>query len=141
MAKMTHSLWRGVEFFGIDERWGDPFQMETGIIYELEALRQYVDRPINVHCGYEQRATGGFHGYGMAVDFDIEGMHVVDQYLAASRFDGFNGLGLYPNWNKPGLHGDCRSKPQRFFADARWISPSQGVYLPLDKESLRRYCR
>ena len=140
MPKMTAGLWGTIEHFTPGEKWGNPEKMETRVVYELDALRRYVDRPIHIHCGFEERTTGGYHYYGMAVDFHIEGMHMVDQFLAASRFDGFNGLGLYPYWNKPGLHVDCRSKQQRYFADARWLSPSKGAYVPLDRETLWRYC-
>lgn len=139
MAKMTKAMWDEIEFFSTDENWGNPLGMEAAIIYELDALRKYLEHPIRIHCGHELRSTGGFHCYGMAVDFHVTGMDLIDQFFEATRFDGFNGIGIYPYWNNPGLHVDCRSKPQRYFADARWISPSNGVYVPLNRANMREY--
>ena len=138
MAKMTPHLWTTITHFDPEENWGNPDEMNVLVVRDLDRLREYVGLPIHVHCGFERRITGGYHYYGMAVDFDIEGLSLIDQYFAAARFDGFNGIGLYPYWKTPGLHVDCRGRHQQFFVDARWISTSKGVYIPLDEKGLRR---
>jgi len=56
---------------------------------------------------------------------------VVDQFLVASRFDGFNGIGVYPWWKNKGLHLDDRPHSTKLQEDSRWGSPKAGVYVPL----------
>ena len=135
MQKMTPKLWEQVKHFRPDgpDVWGDPHQMAASIVFGIDRYRKYIGRPVNVHCGWEYRASGGWHPNGCAVDVDVEGMHVIDQYLAAERFDEFNGIGVYPNWNNPGLHLDTRPH-KKTGIDSRWGCLESGVYVKLDKE-------
>lgn len=140
MVKMNESLWREIENFTPDEAWGDPLMMQSAIIFPLDRLRKYVVCKIIVHCGFEKRATGGLHPYGLAADCHIEGLSLLDLFLAASRVHGINGIGLHPWWNNPGIHADGRNRNQRYFDYARWISPVQGRYVELNADNIRRYC-
>ncbi len=138
MIKMTQKDWDELKpIFSINENWGDPFKMSIILITTLYNLRRFVNKPIHIHCGYEKRGTGGLHPRGMAVDFHIKDMHVIDQFIAASRFDEFNGIGLYSWWNNPGLHVDVRTKSQKYFEDSRWGCKSAGVYASLDYDFIK----
>jgi hypothetical protein len=53
-------------------------------------------------------------------------MSLVDAYLAVEKLGLFNGVGLYPFWNNPGLHVDLRQKP------ARWGRNAAGIYVALN---------
>ena len=104
---MTPADWKEIKHFTPQENWGDPFKMLKQYILGLDKLRAYVGRTISVHCGYEPRPTGQ-HPTGCASDIHIQGLHVVDQFLAAQRFAEFTGIGVYPDWTQPGLHLDSR---------------------------------
>lgn len=129
-VNMTPEEWESLDYFSEYEKWGDPSKMKLSIVRAMDDLRGYVGKPIHIHCGWENRTTG-VHPDGIAVDFHIEGMHVIDQFLAASRFDAFNGLGVYLWWNNPGLHGDTRQN--KLTSDSRWGSVKKGQYVPLDR--------
>ena len=86
-------LWKTLKYFTPRENWGDPDKMEFSILWALEKLRNYTGRPINVHCGWEERDSGN-HPKGIAADIHIFGMHIIDQFIAATRIDDFNGIGV-----------------------------------------------
>ena len=67
------------------------------------------------------------------MDLHIKGMNLIDQFLAASRFDAFNGIGVYLCWNSPGLHLDTRKKIDKLGYDARWGCLEPGKYVQLDR--------
>jgi len=133
---MDKVLWQKINDFTPDEFGCD--DMDGLLIYTLQQMRTYVGRKIIIHCGYEARTTGGYHPEKCAADFHIKGLHVVDQFLIASRFDNFNGLGVYPNQNSPGLHVDTRPKNHKFDHDSRWGCLEPGKYVPLDRDFFRR---
>ena len=136
---MTTQLWEAIRHFRPDsklDKWGDPFKMSSRLIFALDNLREYIGKPIYVHCAWETR-NSGWHPFGNAVDIHIEGLHVVDQFLAASRFDSFNGIGVYSWWRNKGLHLDNRPYSTRLQGDSRWGSPKAGVYVPLNRKFLK----
>ena len=102
-------------------------------MFAMDALRDYVDKPITIHCGFEVRESG-FHN-GFAVDFHIVGLSLLDQFLAVQRFSSFRGLGLYTWWNSPGIHADTRPmgahEPRSL-----WGSVGPKKYVPVTKEFL-----
>ena len=137
-APMTPALWRQVKHFSPDatiDNWGDPYKMDVNLVFGLMEMRIYTGRAILVHYGCEKRPSG-YHPPGMAVDINIVGLHVVDQFIVAGRFEVFNGIGVYPWWNSQGLHLDTRPIKDRFQPEARWASPSKGIYVPLDWDFL-----
>uniref|UniRef100_A0A6M3LIC7 Peptidase n=1 Tax=viral metagenome TaxID=1070528 RepID=A0A6M3LIC7_9ZZZZ len=133
-ASMTPALWKRIDYFSPDDQidnFGDPYRMDVNLIFGLDALRKYTGRAIVIHCGYEKRPTG-FHPHGMAVDCHIVGLHPFDQFIAASRFEVFNGIGIYPKWHSPGLHLDTRPYEGRYEPEARWGCKGSGIYVPID---------
>ena len=131
---MNEKMWEGIDNFSY-KNFGC-IDMDGILIYTLQQMRNYVNRPIIIHCGYEPRATG-YHPKKCAVDLHIKGIHVVNQFLIASRFDNFNGIGVYPNWNRPGLHLDTRPKNKKFDSDSRWGCLEPGKYECLDRAFFR----
>ena len=129
-VNMTPEEWESLDYFSEFEKWGDPSKMKLSILKPLDDYRAYVRKKVIVHCGYENRNTG-YHPMGIAVDEHVEGMHIIDQFIAATRFDAFNGIGVYLWWNNPGLHLDSRGN--KLPAEARWGSIKKGQYVPLDK--------
>lgn len=129
---MTADEWDRVEYFSpfnTTDRWGAPFNMDKGLILALDALRRYINKPIHIHCGYQQRENNSWHNYGLAVDLHIEDMSVVEQFIAASRFLSFTGIGVYPYWHRPGLHLDVR--PGNKCYRSYWGCAGPGRYVPL----------
>lgn len=131
---MTPADWRQINYFTVNENWGDPLQMDRRLIFELDIFRAYIKRRIVIHCGYELRKPriGGQHQIGTAVDLHIEDMSLFDQFIAALRF-GFVGIGVYPLWKHPGLHLDMRiNVPHRQL----WGCIGSRQYVPIDENFL-----
>jgi uncharacterized protein YcbK (DUF882 family) len=124
---MTENIFQYLKYFTRDEAWGDPDKMDHLLLYTLDDLREYVKKPIHVHCGFESRGTGGFHPLGLAVDLHIENASLWEQFEAAIRFP-FRGIGVYPRWNSPGLHLDMRPLPSGS-PRALWACVKPGVYV------------
>ena len=125
---MTYDMWKEVKNFA-PKRFGT-VNMSKILVFTLQDMRDYTGRRIFIHSGYRS-GNKGYHPLNMAADLDIEGMHVIDQYLVAERFDEFNGIGVYPRWDRPGLHLDVRPKRKSAF-DSRWGCFEPGNYVKLD---------
>ena len=140
---MTPELWKKVRYFSPEENFGRPFWMCSSLIFGIDKLRDFIGKPIIVTCGWEKRDMG-YHPLGKAVDLICPFLHPVDFFLAASRFDIFNGLGLYSWWSYEGrkvggIHVDVRPKERRFDFDARWFSPKRKVYIQLSWNVIRAH--
>lgn len=135
---MKDEDWAIVRHFNKDEDWGKPNFMSVGLIFELDRLREYVGRRIKIHCGYSKGKghTKNSQHYLIpctAVDFHIEGLHPIDQFIVACRFN-FNGIGFYPAWNSPGLHAEQNeSRHQRGF----WWRDKNGKYRDISAFSFK----
>jgi uncharacterized protein YcbK (DUF882 family) len=101
----------------------------------------FLNEDIYITSGYRQ-GDQGQHGKGLAVDIVVPAYadRLLDLYLAAERFAGFNGIGVYPYFQfngkvVGGLHLDARQgKP------ARWMGIGRGdgnQYIALNKENLK----
>lgn len=134
---MTELDWDEIEHFD-QEEFEHPNWLDHSLIFTLDELRDYVGKPFHIHCDFEFREKFSWHSEGFAIDGHFENMHPFDQYQAVSRFDAFNGIGFYLDWENPGIHLDTRLKEKTEY-DARWFSPKKGVYLPVTAENLRRY--
>lgn len=124
---MKESDWERITHFSPKENWGDPQKMSFVLIRMLDEMRERSGSPIIIHEGY---ATSGhspnsYHYQGRAVDFHIQEMDLLDQYLWAERLE-FRGIGVYPYWNNPGLHVDIRAGKK-----AAWARTKDGVYVSL----------
>lgn len=124
---MTPEDWENIRFFSPEEAWGDPYKMDHNLIIRLDQLRELAGKPIIIHCGYatEGHSLNSFHYKGMAADLHIEGYSLLDQYLLAEQAGPFGGIGVYPDWSRPGLHLDVRPGPHK-----RW-GRTDGIYTPL----------
>lgn len=110
--------------------------MDNDFLVRLDKFREFVGRPIIIHSDYREGDGSSQHHLGLAVDIHIKGLDVLDQYLLAEKFD-FSGIGVYPCWNRPGLHIDMR-KGRR----ARWLGYNSGngqQYTALNSENIMRY--
>jgi len=131
---MTLRQWNRLRYFSIFENWGDPFRMHSKLLFALDRLRAFIGYPCIIHCGTQgQHSPNSYHYKGMAVDCHFENVSLIDQWLAAERFPEFLGIGLYPQWNNPGLHLDIRNTKMR----ARWIR-LDSIYRPLDENTLKQ---
>ena len=132
---MTPKQWGTIRFFSPKEKWGNPDKMNYQLVQAVDQLRRYVGRKIHIHCGYDMRSTG-WHPKGRAVDLHIEGLHPMEQYIAATRFKEFSGIGVYLWWNSPGLHLDNRPVPILKTRKV-WGSVKPKVYTALDLAFLK----
>jgi len=131
---MTSANWDAIKYFSIDENWGDPYMMNSELMFALEALRGFVSKPIMIHCGYEERPKKtSQHNFGRAVDLHIFGLSLWDQFNVAQRFRSFRGIGVYPWWNNPGLHLDTRPLG-KYEPIATWGSTAPNRYVKITKQ-------
>jgi len=145
MVLMTKEDWKDIKHFSPNENWGDWTKIAKELIFALDALRDYMGIPIYINCGY---ATSGhspnsYHYKGMAVDVHCS-LSALDFFLKAERFNKFNGIGIYPDWYKPGLHLDIRPKENNFDYDARWLgvksNSGKQMYIGLTAENIYNRC-
>lgn len=125
---MTEKFWDKIKHFSPDENWGDVNKVNPYLIIALDALREATGHPIVIHNAYATKGHSetSMHYVGKAADIHIVGMSLIDAYLAVEKLGLFNGVGLYPFWNNPGLHVDLRQKP------ARWGRNAAGIYVALN---------
>ena len=88
---------------------------------KLEGGRRNIIITINedyAETGHEDKSLHGLDGICRALDFVIRyaatrrPLPIMDQFFIALRY-GWKGLGFYPYWNTPGLHGDTRDVTRR----------------------------
>ena len=134
---MTKGQWEQVKHFSPNENWGNPYKMSFELLRRLDALREFVSHRIIIHCGYSNggHTENSQHYLGKAVDFHIENVSLINQYLAAERFM-FTGIGIYPDWNNPGLHCDVRYKSNESPQD-RWVKLNK-KYIPLTENVIKK---
>lgn len=128
--------WEKVRWFKRSENWGDPDKINPLLVYSLDALREYAGKSIIINNAYRPDDKGSTHADGDAADIVIVGLPVVDQFLLVERTRLFTGIGIYPYWNKPGLHVDVRTlQPNQH--GARWARNEKGLYVALDWKFIR----
>jgi len=131
---MTLRQWNQLRYFSRFENWGDPDKMDFRLLKTLDRLRAFVGHPCIIHCGTQgQHSPNSLHYQGLAVDCHFVNVSLIDQWLAAERFSEFTGIGLYPEWQNPGLHLDIRKTNIR----TRWIRIG-GLYRFLDSVVLKK---
>ena len=137
--KATVDTYRTLRHFSIGERWGEPLQMDVDFLLALDEARQRIGRPFHIHSAFRPNAVApsgrlSNHALGLAADLHIDGLCVVDQFLAVERIGIPFEIGLYPHWPRPGLHLALQAAP----SEDRWIRFGRDQYMPLNAEQLGR---
>lgn len=115
-------------------------QMGLGFLIKLEAFRDLVGTPVVIHKNGGFAVSGhskhSLHYMGLAADLHIgqgergangavRPRDVIEQALLAYKWT-FLSIGIYPWWNKPGLHLDDRTAIGR--DKTVWFRDRQGEY-------------
>lgn len=124
-------IFKRLEFFTKEERWGDPERVNGALLLTLDALRRRIGLPFVIHCAYKRggHAQNSQHYLGNAVDFHIEGiafpqaLALLELALAEHNLSEHVGLGIYPEWHTPGFHLDVRGTKARWgFVGGNYVS-------------------
>ncbi len=136
------SVWGKVKHFHPGENWGDKNKVNGLLILLLDKITDRVKdycwkhykkiSPCVIHCAYETsgHSPNSQHYIGNAADFHFENIpaseayRIITEVLREFQAEGFVGLGVYPDWHKPGFHLDVRGYK------ARW-SRIIGKYRPV----------
>lgn len=114
--------WAKLKHFKRSDNWGDPDKMSRSLLFELDAFRAFIGRPIVVTCGTQGvHSPKSQHYQGLAVDIVFPGAKpcdLIDTFFAVARFN-FNGVGLYPHWKMNG------QKVGGMHLDQRVLTPGQ----------------
>ena len=132
------SVWKIISPYFTPDEFNYPDKIDTLALLTLYRMRKLEgekrDIIITINEDYAEtgHATKSFHGRDgicRAFDFVIrssktyEPLPIMDQFFIAARY-AWKGLGFYPYWNIPGLHGDTRDVTRRVF----WWRDQKGVY-------------
>lgn len=136
-------IWDYIEGFSRSENWGDPDKLNGFLLLALSAVRHLYreeydpDAVFIVHYAYdlEGHVKKSEHYRGNAVDFHIKTkLNYLDQINALlDIFEKLQitdrvGFGIYPDWNNPGFHFDCRGEKARWGrVDSTYLSFKETV--------------
>ena len=122
-----------------------PSMVNKELIFLVDELTSYVKKRHDgsvciIHVAYETsgHTQDSQHYHGLAVDLHFSGLALMEQYFCAERFP-FTGIGVYPYWNRPGLHLDIRKLANR--QGARWWKDKDDEYQELDISLLSQLSR
>jgi hypothetical protein len=138
MEYMTPELYAETRYFKNyrTEGWGTPCSMAKVLVFGADKLRHIAKAPLIVHCGIEDRDKG-YHPLGMAFDFHLVGIPLLQQLYLALQIPEFNGIGVYPNWNNVGLHCDI-GKLSKYTGTKRiW----KAKYVMVNNKKVQKYER
>lgn len=135
--------WSVIRFFKKEEWVKDPDKILWDTVLLMDEMRGAVGHAIKINVAWDDggHASDSSHyategRYASAVDFYIEGMPLLDQWLFAERFP-WNGIGVYPYWRHPGLHCDLRLLGSEHpHLGKRWWQNKNGVYEPFNQTML-----
>ncbi len=122
------TIWELIEGFSPHEAWGKACAMNGFTLMLMSAIRKSIrkkdpDAYVVIHAGF---ATDGHsaksqHYEGNAVDFHFvtklrydEQVDLMLAVLKDLQVNGRVGFGIYPDWNSPGFHIDCRGSYARW---------------------------
>ncbi len=112
--------WSEVKHFSESEfrpkNYSGEVDMSLGFVLKLDLFRSQVGSPMYIHNngGYaiSGHSENSLHYDGLAADLHIAEAvgprNVIEQALLAYKWT-FLSIGIYPYWNRPGLHLDDRS--------------------------------
>jgi len=138
--KMAGEQWEKIQHFKPHE-WGQWQSVSAGLIFAVDALRDLAGIACVIHCAFATsgHSVGSAHYRGLAADLHLVGLSVVDQFLLAEKLNVFAGIGVYPHWNKPGLHVDLAEPGRRWIRTTAPVSSTR-AYIPLDWANLKKEC-
>jgi len=126
-------------YFTEKEAWGDPEKMSGLLLLVLLAIREIVNEPFYIYCGYSTtgHVDGSFHYKVpcLAVDFgtksDIWNAYCdINTTIINLQLEKSIGLGAYPHWKPyPGFHLDIRGWL------ARWAKLKRSEYTKKDDDA------
>lgn len=125
-----------MEYFRPEE-FNHPDLIDHRVVEMLEAMRRQVPGVIITINSDVRIGDPKEHGRGRAVDFVIrdartkKALPIVKQFLLMVRFF-WTGIGIYPSWNEPGVHGDLRPRTMSG-KRALWWRDEAGKYRALDE--------
>lgn len=136
--------WTTIKHFAREEWRHDPDRISPDLVMLMDQMRDAAGVPIWIHVAWDGEGHVADSGHyttsrelAVAVDFHFEAWPLLQQWLFAERFP-WNGIGLYPHWQQPGLHVDLR-RIGREHADLgrRWWRDRDGTYKALDEDFIR----
>lgn len=110
------SVFKQLLWFNENEKWGDPYAMDAGFLFLIDALRSSFDKHHywRIHCAadIDGHADGSehYHRPCSVIDFHIANISVPEaskRLLMELRKRGLSdevSLGIYPIWSNPGFH-------------------------------------
>ena len=114
-------IWNRLNHLSRDENWGDPERMNGVALLVLDTIRDRFGCRFIIHCGYEGdgHTPSSEHYKGNAIDFHIDTddpfhrqIDKIENIIADLQLH--IGLGIYPDWNRPGFHLDTRGYHARW---------------------------
>ena len=133
--------WTTVKHFRREEFVNDPDRVSWDTVMLLDNMRDDAQAPFKIHVAWDDsgHVNDSSHytevkDFCTAVDFHVVGMSLLDQWLFAERYP-WNGIGVYPYWENPGLHCDLRRLGREHpNLGKRWWRDAHGIYKSFDKE-------
>tara|TARA_R110000803_G_C11989469_1_gene321846 strand:+ start:8611 stop:9018 length:408 start_codon:yes stop_codon:yes gene_type:complete len=129
--------WSKLEYFKKEE-FNHPEQMDSIHLVKIDILRANIGESIKITSDFRE-GDDGYHGKGLATDLQCPKIGLYEFYQQAERHN-FNGIGIYPHWNTPGIHVD--SRPLIGGMGARWICikvDGKQKYIALNEDNLKKY--
>lgn len=116
------NIWKAIEGFSPDEKWGTPEKMNGLLLMLLSAVKKEFGCSVVIHEGYKSsgHADKSQHYLGNASDFHLNWKDPKDALPYSRQVEKMItlltdlqvahkvGLGIYPDWNSPGFHLDVR---------------------------------
>jgi uncharacterized protein YcbK (DUF882 family) len=141
--RMTEADWLKMKYMTKKENWGDPLKISKKLVYNMEDMRIFINKPIVLTCAAYSNSghtTNSQHGFGNAADYKIANSTLLEMYITAERFN-FTGIGLYPNNGNPFVHVDVRDQND-LDVQSRWIAigdPNKWTYVELNEQNFKKY--
>jgi len=100
-------------------------KIKKSAMKKLQKLRTAIDRPIFFNSITEgKHSKNSAHYQGIAFDVRIGGKVNFNKVFQFAVDAGFQGIGHYPHWNKPGFHFDERKSGFKC-----WLRNKDGKYV------------
>ena len=136
VVKVSPTFWGKIKNFDKKEWKNDYKKVNERLVLLVDKLASFIKKEYNaapciIHVAWERTGheENSQHYLGNAVDLDFRGVPLRWQLMSAERF-AFGGIGVYPFWNRPGLHLDIREVD----IGARWWKDKSGEYKKFNDE-------